>query len=168
MIYFLAWRRRWPSSWSWLRSPSPSPPPPTTTPSAACWCFLPRRSRTRAHCPAQVTPECGLYLDSVFHEFVIGFIMITIMCSICIFMKILNSPIQWLQWVIYGATQQAPMMVYEQATPPHESYNVTLSINAAACESKDMVTQLLSMSILLLSYCHILPLLMPWGRHLSK
>jgi hypothetical protein len=34
-----------------------------------------------------------------------------------------------------------------------------------ACESKDVVIQLLSMPILLLTYCHRLPLPMPWGRH---
>jgi hypothetical protein len=72
-----------------------------------------------------------MYLDSLFYEFVIVFIMVTIMFSICIFMNFLNSPIQWLQLVIYGATKQAPMVVYEQATPSRGSYIVSLSTNAA-------------------------------------
>jgi hypothetical protein len=53
------------------------------------------------------------------------------MFSICIFLKFLNSPIQWLERVIYGATEQAPIVVYEQATPSHGSYMVSLSINDA-------------------------------------
>jgi hypothetical protein len=36
-----------------------------------------------------------------------------------------------LQPVIYGVTKQAPMVVYEQATPSRGSYIVSLSTNAA-------------------------------------
>jgi hypothetical protein len=103
---------------------------PATTPNAAYWCFLPDRSRTRAHYPERVTPKLGMYLDSLFHEFVIVLIRIT-MFSICIIMKILNSPIQWLERVICGGTEQAPMVVYEQATLSHGSYIVSLSTNVA-------------------------------------
>jgi hypothetical protein len=58
--------------------------------------------------------------------------MITIMFSICFFMKFLNSPIQWLQRVIYAATEQAQMVNYEEATLTHGRYIVSLSINVAS------------------------------------
>jgi hypothetical protein len=38
-----------------------------------------------------------------------------------------------MEQVIYGATEQAPMVVYEQATPSQGSYVVSLSINNVAC-----------------------------------
>jgi hypothetical protein len=47
-------------------------------------------------------------------------------------MKFLNSPIQWLQRVIYAATEQAQMVNYEEATLTHGRYIVSLSINVAS------------------------------------
>ena len=50
------------------------------------------------------------------------------MFSICIIMKLV-SPTQWLERVIYGVTEEAPMVVHEQTTPSRGSCIVSLSIN---------------------------------------
>jgi hypothetical protein len=61
------------------------------------------------------------------------------------------------------------MVVYEQATPLQGSYVVSLSINNVACmweqRSGDTIVIHVNSSTVIL---HRLPMMMLWGRHLSK